>query len=133
MMHRALIIDVDAYGFYHPRVANDQSNLAQVVSIYSPQDAEKLLRSALKIDEKCFGRTHLAVAIRLNNLAELLFKTTRKTDAEPLLKRAHGIVIQSLKPEHPTAQSISANYLAVLQSLGKSPAEIQALMAPPAT
>ena len=67
------------------------------------------------------------------DLPDELFKTTRKTDAEPLLKRAHGIVIQSLKPEHPTAQSISANYLAVLQSLGKSPAEIQALMAPPAT
>ena len=86
---------------------------------------------ALKIDMQSYGAKHPDVAICLNNLATLFHSTNRTIKAEPLLRRARSIFIQSLGPEHPYSQSASTNYLAVLQSLGKSPTEIQALMASP--
>lgn len=86
---------------------------------------------ALAIDEAHYRSTHPMVAIRLNNLAVLLHETNRSSKAEPLLRRALAIVRQTLWAEHPTAQTVLENYLAVLESLGKSPAEIRALIAPP--
>ena len=45
------------------------------------------------------------------------------------MRQGRKIIVQCLGAEHPTAQRASANYLLILQALGKSPAEIQALMA----
>ncbi len=41
------------------------------------------------------------VAIRLNNLAGLLWNTNRLAEAEPLMRRALDIFEASLGPEHP--------------------------------
>ncbi|HYH63278.1 MAG TPA: tetratricopeptide repeat protein, partial [Urbifossiella sp.] len=40
------------------------------------------------IDEKAYGPDHPSVALRLNNLAQLLRDTGRLVDAEPLYRRA---------------------------------------------
>lgn len=132
VMRRALEIDASHYGSDHPRVANDLNNLAQLLlRIDRFEEAEPLMHRALEIDEAHYGPTHLSVANRLHNFAVLLFETTRHDDAESLMRRARAIFIRRQGAEHPDSQRVSANYLLILQSLGKSPAEIQALMASP--
>ncbi len=53
------------------------------------------------IDEASFGPGHPNVAIRLNNLAQLLQATNRLADAEPLMRRALAIDEESFGPGHP--------------------------------
>jgi hypothetical protein len=43
------------------------------------------MRRALAIDETSYGSDHSQVAIRLNNLAQLLKATNRLAEAEPLI------------------------------------------------
>ena len=50
--------------------------------------SERLIRRALAIDEKSYGPRHPRVALRLNNLAQLLHLTNRAAEAEPLYRRA---------------------------------------------
>lgn len=64
-------------------------------------EAEPLFRRALAIDERSHGPEHPNVAIRLNNLAELLRETNRLAEAEPLCRRALAIDEQSYGPDHP--------------------------------
>ena len=59
------------------------------------------MRRALAIDEQSFGADHPDVAIRLNNLAQLLQATNRLAEAEPLMRRALAIDEQSLRPRSP--------------------------------
>ena len=59
------------------------------------------MRRALAIDEQSLGPDHPNVAIRLNNLAQLLKATNRLAEAEPLMRRALAIDEQSLGPDHP--------------------------------
>ncbi len=92
-------------------------------------EAEQLLQQALKINEQSYKANHPHVANVLHNLAALLYQTNRVEKAEPLMRQGRKIIVQCLGAEHPTAQRASANYLLILQALGKSPAEIQALMA----
>ena len=46
------------------------------------------MRRALEIDLASFGENHPNVAIRLNNLGQLLQATNRIEEAEPLMRRA---------------------------------------------
>lgn len=132
MMLRALAIDEKHYGATHPNVARDLNNLAMLlVDTNRLAEAEQLLHKALKINEQSYDVSHPNVASVLNNLAALLYGTDRVDEAEPLMRRGRRIIVQRLGAEHPTAQRATTNYLLVLQSLGKSPAEIQALMASP--
>jgi tetratricopeptide repeat protein len=54
-------------------------------------DTKPPLKRALVIDEKSYGPEHPKVAIRLNNLAQLLKNTNRLAEAEPLDRRAQAI------------------------------------------
>lgn len=53
--------------------------------------AEPLMRKSLQIDEETYGSDDHSVAVRLNNLAQLLQRTNRMTEAEPLMRRALNI------------------------------------------
>jgi tetratricopeptide (TPR) repeat protein len=64
-------------------------------------EAEPLCRRALAISEKSYGPDHPTVAIRLNNLAELLRATNGLSEAEPLYRRALAIDEKSYGPDHP--------------------------------
>ena len=75
--------------------------------------AEPLLRRSLSIGEKSYGPEHPNVAIRLNNLAQLLQDTNRLEEAEPLMRRALAIDEKSYGPEHPNV-AIDLNNLAQL-------------------
>ena len=65
------------------------------------------MRRALAINEKSFGPDHPNVAIRLNNLAQLLKATNRLAEAEPLMRRALAIDEKSSAPITRTSPSAS--------------------------
>jgi tetratricopeptide (TPR) repeat protein len=77
------------------------------------REAEPLMRRALQIDERSLGKDHPSVAVRLNNLAQLLKDTNRLAEAEPLVRRALQIDEQSLGKDHPSV-AVRLNNLALL-------------------
>jgi tetratricopeptide (TPR) repeat protein len=91
------------------------------------QSAERVLRRALAIDEQSFGPHHPKVAIRLNNLAQLLQATNRLEDAEPLMRRALAIDEQPFGPHHPKV-AIDLNNLAQLLKATNRLADAEPLM-----
>ncbi len=54
------------------------------------------------INEKAFGKDHPSVAAALNNLASLLYATSRQAEAEPLYRRALMIDEKALGKDHPS-------------------------------
>ncbi len=91
------------------------------------QEAEPLMRRALTMAEKTFGPKHPRVAIRLNNLAQLLKATNRLTEAEPLMRRALAIDKQSFGENHPRVV-IELNNLGQLLQATNRFAEAEPLM-----
>jgi hypothetical protein len=84
-------------------------------------EAEPLIRRALHIDEKSFGKDHPNVATDLNNLALLLKATNRKDEAEPLMRRMAMIFIKFTSitgHQHPCLQDAMKNYAVLLQQMG---------------
>jgi tetratricopeptide (TPR) repeat protein len=75
---------------------------------------------------KSFGLEHPSVAIRLNNLAGLLYQTNRPTQAEPLFELALAINEKSFGPEHPHV-ALSLNNLAGLLRQTNRPAQAEPL------
>jgi nephrocystin-3 len=85
--------------------------LSHEFSIY--KEAQPLMEKALQIDEKIYGPDHPNVAIRLNNLAQLLQAKNRLKEAELLMKRALSIDEKYYGHDHPEI-AISLNNLALL-------------------
>jgi hypothetical protein len=78
-----------------------------------------MMRRALAIDEKSYGRDHPNVAIGLNNLASLLKATNRLTEAEPLMRRALAIFETSLGSDHPNTVIVRNNLAKLEAAPGK--------------
>ncbi len=76
-------------------------------------DAKPLLEQALALRERVFNGESPAVAVSLNNLAELHFQQGEYAQAEPLFVRALAILEQALGPDDPEVAN-SLNNLAVL-------------------
>jgi tetratricopeptide (TPR) repeat protein len=77
------------------------------------------MRRALAIDEASLGPDHPKVAIRLNNLGQLLQATGRLAEAEPLYRRALAIDEAAFGPDHPDV-AIDLNSLGqVLQATNR--------------
>ena len=87
------------------------------------------MRRALAIDEASYGNDHPKVAIRLNNLAQLLKVTNRLAEAEPLSGRAARIFLASLGMDHPNTEKVKGNYLKILQAQSLPEIEIEAKLA----
>src|SRR5262249_34075999 len=71
--------------------------------------AESLLRGAMAIAVKAFGREDLAVARLLNNLAVVHKYQGRFAEAGRLYRRALRIAVRVLGPGHPQVAAISHN------------------------
>ncbi len=84
---------------------------AKVLTLYQQgryAEAVKVAKDALKVAEAKFGPDHPAVAISLNNLAELYRAQGQYAAAEPIFKRALGKYEKALGPSHPdVAQSLN--------------------------
>jgi len=130
LMRRSVAIDEQCYGPDHPDVGRDLHNLATVLKVTNRlAEAEPLMRRALAIAEKSYGLDHPKVAEALNNLAQLLKATNRLAEAEPLMRRALAIFLEFGRRtghDHPKLRATRANYAALLEKTGKSPAEAEA-------
>ncbi len=80
-------------------------------------EAEPLIRRALTIAERSFGKDHPDVAIDISNLATLLQATNRLAEADMLLRRASVIMETSFGKEHPNFVTVLENHGSVLQAL----------------
>jgi tetratricopeptide (TPR) repeat protein len=128
LFRRALAIRERSYGPDHRHVATALNNLALLLKATDRLgEAEPLFRRGLAIRERSYGPGQPDVAQSLNNLAELLRATNRPTEAEPLYRRGVQILIEFQRQtghEHPNFRVIRANYVALLEALGKTPDEI---------
>ena len=82
-------------------------------------EAEPLMRRALEIGKKSFGPNHPKVAIRLNNLAQLLQDTHRLGEAEPLMRRALDIDEKNFGLDHPNVAIDLNNLASLLQATNR--------------
>jgi predicted component of type VI protein secretion system len=82
-------------------------------------EAEPLKRRALAIDEQSYGAVHPKVAIRLNNLAQLLQATNRLSEAEPLMTRVVSIFEKSLGKNHPNVATAINNLAQLLKATNR--------------
>ena len=104
------------------------NNLATLLQATNrAKEAEPLIRQALALDEKSYGKDDPRVAIRLSNLASLLQETNRMAEAEPLLRRALAINEASYGNQHPR-MSLVLNNLALLLETTNRPAEAEPLL-----
>ena len=86
-------------------------------------EAEPLKRRALELDEQAHGPESSEVAVRLNNLAQLLKATNRLSEAEPLMRRHVEILVKfgkATEHEHPHMRAGIGNYERLLQEMGLS-------------
>ena len=87
-----------------------------------------MMRRALAIDEASFGPNHPKVAIRLNNLAQLLKAMNRLDEAEPLMRR-HVLIFGDFGlttgHQHPHFEAALTNYSILLKAIGRSEAEVE--------
>ena len=81
--------------------------------------AEPHYRRALAIAEANFPPTDTRIAIRLNNLAQLLKATNRLGEAEPLMRRALGIDEASYGKDHPSVAIRLNNLAGLLQDTNR--------------
>ena len=84
------------------------------------------MRRALALDEKNFGADHPSVAMRLNDLAQMLQDTNRYAESEPLFRRALAIDEKSFGTDHPNV-AIRLNNLAHLLEVTNRLAESEPL------
>jgi hypothetical protein len=90
-------------------------------------DAEPLMQRVVEIAEDSYGSEHPEVAIRLNNLAQLLKATNRLAEAEPLMRRALAIDEVSYGSDHPRVAT-ELNNLASLMLATNRHVEAEPLM-----
>ncbi|HEX4966504.1 MAG TPA: tetratricopeptide repeat protein [Thermoanaerobaculia bacterium] len=113
------------------RIANPTSGLMRKVYLYLSAkglyaEAEPLILRSLAIAEE-IAPDSSEVAIRLNDLAQLLQATNRLAEAEPLMRRALKIDESALGPDHPEVAT-DLNNLAFLLKATNRLAEAELLM-----
>jgi tetratricopeptide (TPR) repeat protein len=133
LIRRTVDIYEASHGNDHPYVAVALINLAELLKDTKRLgEAEPLMRRALAIDEASYGNDHPEVATDLNNLARLLQATDRLNEAEPLMRRHLAIFLAFQRDTghaHPHRDAGIANYRRLLAAMGRSEAEIEAVLA----
>jgi hypothetical protein len=76
------------------------------------------LQCALEIREQQLGANHPDTARSLNDVAVLYKEQGKYIEAEPLLVRALAICENILGQNHPTTQTVRANYAFLIQAMG---------------
>ena len=65
----------------------------------------------------------------LNQVGVLLFQKAQYAEAEPLMRRALTIFVESLGVEHPYSSTVGGNYFELLQAMGRTLEEIHVELA----
>ena len=71
------------------------------------------------------GNQDLRISYAANQLALFLLQDALHAEAEPLMRRAFLIFMQSLSIQHPNTQTVLNNYKALLQAIGRSAGDIR--------
>ncbi len=90
--------------------------------------AEPLMRRALAINEGRHGPDHPEVASRVRNLAQLLYVTSRLSEAEPLMLQVVRIRIEYQRRtghEDPNLRVGVDNYVGLLRAMARTKKQIQ--------
>ena len=99
---KALNIDINLHGNYHPNIASRYNNLSLIhIENEEYTDAIELLDKALNIDINVYGDKHENVATRLINLSECYRKMSKLNKALDSIKKAHEIDLFNYGEEHP--------------------------------
>ena len=96
-------------------VASATSHLAHLLYATNRiEEAEPLMRQALKINQAIFGRQHSVVATNLNNLATVLRGTGRYEEAETLMRRVLEIDKATMNGPRPSMATHLGNLAMLL-------------------
>jgi tetratricopeptide (TPR) repeat protein len=118
--HLSLSVErADAAGIAYPtgRLMNDLGLFLKAKALYA--EAEPLLRRALAIAERHFGRDHPSVAVALNNLATLLMDVNCTSEAEDLSRRAMAVDERAFGSDHPKVARHLSNLGILLQTTNR--------------
>ena len=124
---QAAVVQAQKFGPHDPRLATALNNVALVLKKQGKiQDAERLFRNALDIDQKTFGNAHANVSRDCMNLAMLYSDTNKFSEAEQMFKRALAIDEQMGGPDHPFVALDLESYASMLKKCKRAP-EAEAL------
>ena len=101
-------------------VASATSHLAHLLFVTNRiEEAETLMRQALKMRQAIFGSEHSMVKADLNNLASLLQNTRRFEEAETLMRQVLEIDKTTLEGQHPYTANHLSNLAALLMDTNR--------------
>ena len=120
LYQRALAINENALGKYHPSVAITLDNLARLYKTQGKyEEALSLYQRALAVNENTLGNAHPSVATTLNNLAALYRAQGKYEQALQLYQRSLVISEKALGTAHPDVASTLNNLALLYDTQGK--------------
>lgn len=112
--------EAEGFGEADPRLA---TSLAWTAELYRVQrrfeEAERLIRRTIALDEKYRGPESTDTAMSLESLALLFHTQNRQREMEPVLTRVIGIYEKALGPQHARVASSLNNLAALYRSVGR--------------
>ena len=109
----------NSVGAHQEQAKKRLASLSATLTSSQSDEAERLARRALAIDEECFGRGHPKVAVRLNILARLWQRPDRLAQAESSIRRSLAILESSFGPGHPRVAASLSNLAIVLHQMNR--------------
>lgn len=112
--------EAEGFGESDTRLATSLAWLAELYRVQRRFDeAERLIRRTILIDEKYRGLAHTDLAMSLESLALLFHTQNRQREMEPVLTRALSIYESALGPSHARVASSLNNLASLYRSLGR--------------
>ncbi len=112
--------EAESFGESDTRLATSLAWLAEMYRLQRRFDeAERLIRRTIALDEKYRGPNHTDLAMSLESLALLFHTQNRQREMEPLLARALTIYERALGPMHLRVASSLNNLASLYRSLGR--------------
>jgi CHAT domain-containing protein/tetratricopeptide (TPR) repeat protein len=128
-LFRRALADVEANG-YLPHITTILMNFGSLLDETGrSEEAERMLRRALEIEEIGRGTDHPELITYLNNLAVHLDRTQRSAEAAPLMRRSLAIAERTYGPEHPrVARRLGNLALVLLHTKDADVAEVEKML-----
>jgi serine/threonine protein kinase/Flp pilus assembly protein TadD len=103
LLGRALASRQRALGPDHPEAALPMLHIGDILAgdLGEPDEAERLYRDALAIQERALGDHDVLLIHGLHSLGDLLGREGRHEESEALLRRSVGILSDALGADHP--------------------------------
>lgn len=112
--------EAEGFGESDTRLATSLAWLAELYRVQRRFDeAERLIRRTILLDEKYRGLAHTDLAMSLESLALLFHTQNRQREMEPVLTRALSIYESALGPSHARIASSLNNLASLYRSLGR--------------